>query len=176
MFNAFNRVNFNNPNTNIQSGSFGLVTTAGVWALHAVRPSTGLLMVRNGLLFLVCAATAASQGNEAGGRHTAAERYKMFQNHLAVRANAITDNQFRGITNLEDWQKKRTEIRRQLLDSFGLDPLPPRTPLNARITGSFEGEGYRVEKIAFESQPRLYVTGNLYLPRAGARNRPPSCT
>ncbi|MBI3684333.1 MAG: carboxypeptidase regulatory-like domain-containing protein [Acidobacteria bacterium] len=27
--NAFNRVNFNNPNTNIQSGSFGLVTTAG---------------------------------------------------------------------------------------------------------------------------------------------------
>lgn len=29
MFNAFNRVNFNNPNTNIQSGSFGLVTTSG---------------------------------------------------------------------------------------------------------------------------------------------------
>ena len=29
MFNAFNRVNFNNPGTNIQSGDFGLVTTAG---------------------------------------------------------------------------------------------------------------------------------------------------
>jgi hypothetical protein len=29
MFNAFNRVNFNNPSTNIQSGDFGLVTTAG---------------------------------------------------------------------------------------------------------------------------------------------------
>jgi hypothetical protein len=29
MFNAFNRVNFNNPNTNIQSGSFGLVTSSG---------------------------------------------------------------------------------------------------------------------------------------------------
>lgn len=28
-FNAFNRANFSNPNTNIQSGSFGLVTTAG---------------------------------------------------------------------------------------------------------------------------------------------------
>jgi hypothetical protein len=26
---AFNRANFNNPNTNIQSGAFGLVTTAG---------------------------------------------------------------------------------------------------------------------------------------------------
>jgi hypothetical protein len=29
MFNAFNRANFNNPTTNIQSGDFGLVTTAG---------------------------------------------------------------------------------------------------------------------------------------------------
>ena len=29
LFNAFNRVNFNNPTTNIQSGDFGLVTTAG---------------------------------------------------------------------------------------------------------------------------------------------------
>lgn len=29
MFNAFNRANFNNPNRNIQSGSFGLVTSAG---------------------------------------------------------------------------------------------------------------------------------------------------
>lgn len=28
MFNAFNRANFNNPSTNIQSGDFGLVTTA----------------------------------------------------------------------------------------------------------------------------------------------------
>jgi hypothetical protein len=28
MFNAFNRANFNNPTTNIQSGDFGLVTTA----------------------------------------------------------------------------------------------------------------------------------------------------
>jgi hypothetical protein len=29
MFNAFNRPNFSNPGTNLQSGSFGLVTSAG---------------------------------------------------------------------------------------------------------------------------------------------------
>ncbi len=29
MFNAFNRVNFNNPSTNIQDAAFGLITTAG---------------------------------------------------------------------------------------------------------------------------------------------------
>ena len=29
MFNAFNHPGFNNPNTNITSGNFGLVTSAG---------------------------------------------------------------------------------------------------------------------------------------------------
>jgi hypothetical protein len=39
MFNAFNRPNFNNPNTNISSGSFGLVTSAqsGRAMLFALR-------------------------------------------------------------------------------------------------------------------------------------------
>ena len=30
--------------------------------------------------------------------------------------------------------------------------MPERTPLNARTTGSFEREGYRVEKVIYESQ------------------------
>ena len=34
---------------------------------------------------------------------------------------------------------------------LGLDPLPARTPLNARITGEFQREGYRVQNIVFES-------------------------
>ena len=51
---------------------------------------------------------------------------------------------------------------------LGLDPLPARTALNARITGEFQREGYRVQNIVFESQPGLYVTGNLYLPRPAA--------
>ena len=45
-----------------------------------------------------------------------------------------------------------------------LGSLPARTPLNAQIVGTLQGEGYRVEKILFESQPRHHVTGNLYLP------------
>src|SRR6185436_16251802 len=30
-----------------------------------------------------------------------------------------------------------------------------------------EREGYRIEKIVFESQPRFFVTANLYLPTRG---------
>ena len=36
-----------------------------------------------------------------------------------------------------------------------------RTPLNPRVTGTVERRGYRIEKLAFESRPRLYVTANL---------------
>src|SRR5947207_4703504 len=44
-----------------------------------------------------------------------------------------------------------------------------RTPLNARVTGTIERPGYRIEKVIFESRPRLYVTANLYVPTGTAR-------
>src|SRR5437867_3088746 len=47
---------------------------------------------------------------------------------------------------------------------------PERTPLNARTVGSFEREGYRIEKVVYESQPRFFVPANLYVPTSG---RPP---
>ena len=54
--------------------------------------------------------------------------------------------------------------RQRLLRSLGLDPLPARTDLKARVTKKFQTDTARVENIVFESAPGLYVTGNLYLP------------
>lgn len=44
---------------------------------------------------------------------------------------------------------------------------PERTPLNPRVTGQFERAGYRLQKIVYESRPRLFVSANLYLPTTG---------
>ena len=44
-----------------------------------------------------------------------------------------------------------------------------RTPLNVRVVGTVERPGYRIEKVAFESRPRLYVTANLYVPEGTGR-------
>lgn len=60
---------------------------------------------------------------------------------------------------------RRAYVRERMLSSLG--GLPDRSPLKARVVGSFEREGYRVEKVIFESQPRFYVTGDLYLPTTG---------
>ena len=41
---------------------------------------------------------------------------------------------------------------------------PERTPLNARVTGTIERAGYRLEKVVYESRPGVFVTANMYLP------------
>jgi hypothetical protein len=65
------------------------------------------------------------------------------------------------------YQQNLRERFRNALGGF-----PERTPLNARITGVFERETFRVEKVVFESQPGVYVTAALFLPRA-ERHTPP---
>ena len=51
--------------------------------------------------------------------------------------------------------------------------MPERTPLEPKITGVIDrAEGFRLEKLHFQSRPKLYVTGNLYVPKdakAGAK-------
>jgi cephalosporin-C deacetylase-like acetyl esterase len=44
-----------------------------------------------------------------------------------------------------------------------------KTPLNPHIVGTVERPGYRIEKVTFESRPRLHVTANLYVPTGGGR-------
>ena len=46
----------------------------------------------------------------------------------------------------------------------GLGGLPARTPLNARVVGQVQGDGFRLENILFESQPGVFVTAHLALP------------
>jgi len=62
-------------------------------------------------------------------------------------------------------QARKATIRESLIRALG--GLPDRTPLNARVTGTIQADGYRIEKIIFESQPRFYVTANLYVPTRG---------
>src|SRR5262249_23235761 len=57
---------------------------------------------------------------------------------------------------------RSAELRTQLLAALG--GFPERCPLHARTTGIIEREGYRVEKVIFESRPKFYVTAALFLP------------
>ena len=72
-----------------------------------------------------------------------------------------------GIRTPAGVKERQAYIRAKLLEEIG--GFPEKTPLNARISGTLEREGYRVEKLIFESQPRYYVTANVYVPTTGKR-------
>jgi hypothetical protein len=67
--------------------------------------------------------------------------------------------------SVEAWQNRAEFVRRQILVSQGLWPLPTKTPLNAVIHGRIERPEYTIEKVYFESVPGFFVTGNLYRPK-----------
>jgi cephalosporin-C deacetylase-like acetyl esterase len=66
------------------------------------------------------------------------------------------------ISNREAAEARQIEIRKKILALIG--GLPEPTPLNAKIMGTVQADGFRIEKVLFESQPHFYVTALLYLP------------
>src|SRR5688572_29339410 len=48
-----------------------------------------------------------------------------------------------------EWQKRAEHVRRQILISQGLWPMPAKTPLNAVIHGKIDRGEYTVEKVFF---------------------------
>ncbi|MDR3727704.1 MAG: acetylxylan esterase [Terracidiphilus sp.] len=59
-------------------------------------------------------------------------------------------------------EARQATVRKQILSLLGT--LPDRTPLNARTVGETQADGFRIEKVLFESQPGFFVTALLYLP------------
>src|SRR3954469_22552110 len=64
-----------------------------------------------------------------------------------------------------EWEQRAERVRRQILVSQGLWPMPTKTPLNPVIHGKIDGGEYTVENVYFESAPGFFVTGNLYRPK-----------
>ncbi len=64
-----------------------------------------------------------------------------------------------------EWDKRAEHVRRQILVSQGLWPMPRKTPLHAVLHGRIDRGDYTVEKVFFESVPGFFVTGNLYRPK-----------
>lgn len=85
--------------------------------------------------------------------------------HLNAKAEALLNERIRQIAPLqtaEDWQQRQKQVKQRLNDILG--PFPDKTPLNASVVGVIQKDGYRIEKIIFESMPQLYVTGCLFIP------------
>lgn len=77
--------------------------------------------------------------------------------HFDARRQAVA-----GLTNSEGIRARADELRRKFVVALG--GWPEKTPLNGRTVGVIERDGYRIEKVIFESRPGHHMTANLYLP------------
>jgi cephalosporin-C deacetylase-like acetyl esterase len=120
-------------------------------------------MFKPAILFLAGAVCFAQSPLDVGtGLETMLER------HLSQAAEALWSARaahVAGIRSAADVKKRQEYIRKTLLEEIG--GFPEKTPLNARITGTLDRDGYTVEKLIFESQPRYFVTANVYVPKTG---------
>jgi dienelactone hydrolase len=90
---------------------------------------------------------------------------KMIDTYLAKETAKLSERFLDGAKTLEEWQAKRPRLRQEYFEMLGLWPLPDKTPLHATVTGNINAGAVIVEKVHFQSRPRLYVTGNLYRPK-----------
>ncbi|MBA4017886.1 MAG: acetylxylan esterase [Pirellula sp.] len=89
----------------------------------------------------------------------------MIGDYFAAETAKLEGAVIKDIRTKEDWLGRKDELRRQLYEMLGLDPLPERTPLNPVVTGTLDHPEFTVEKLHFQSRPKLYVTANLYIPK-----------
>ena len=64
-------------------------------------------------------------------------------------------------------EARRDSLYREFMFMIGLDPLPPRTPLQLTTVRTVERKDYTVEVMYYQSLPGFYVTANLYKPKKG---------
>jgi len=79
-----------------------------------------------------------------------------------VRADRACDAKWAALKTPDEVTAYQREVREKAVAALG--GFPERTPLNARVTGTVEKKGYRVEKVLFESRPDFYVTAHLFVP------------
>jgi cephalosporin-C deacetylase-like acetyl esterase len=123
------------------------------------------------LLFPVASAVAQSSSPEDLDFLHGLDEYdnirRMLPNYMEQKGEALVEARKHSldVSTPEALAQRRKFVRERILHAIG--GLPERTPLNARTVGTLERDGYRIEKIIFESQPKFYVTANLYLPTSG---------
>jgi len=97
--------------------------------------------------------------------------YLAYQIERAWAFDAARQERFARVKTEADLRELQDELRQKALALIGGLP-ETKTPLAARVTGTIPMDGYRIEKLVFESLPGLHVTALVYVPDGPPRRRP----
>jgi dienelactone hydrolase/pimeloyl-ACP methyl ester carboxylesterase len=90
---------------------------------------------------------------------------KMLQDYLLAECGRHFEARRKSVDALKtpgDVAKRAAELRARFIHALG--GFPEKTPLQARVVGKAQRDGYRIEKVIYESRPGHHVTAILYLP------------
>lgn len=110
------------------------------------------------------------EGN-LNGYYDVANQLPQFLERKAIEYFEAEDRIKKSIKSVEEFEERRKGLREFFIDSIGGIDFE-RTPLYDVCTGTIEKDSYRIKKIIFQSQPGVYVTSNLYIPRNIPGNAP----
>ena len=88
------------------------------------------------------------------------ERHVYARSEAAFRAGDAARDE---LHTAQDIRKRQQFIRSRFIQSIGGLP-ETSSPLNAKVTGVVREKGFRIEKVIFESRPKVYVTACMYIP------------
>src|SRR5262249_25917919 len=88
---------------------------------------------------------------------------RIAQDQLSEREAAVAK-----IQTAAEAEARKQAVREKIFELIG--GLPDYSgPLNAKITGRIDTQKYVIEKVIFESLPKVFVTGNVYHPKETGR-------
>ncbi len=71
----------------------------------------------------------------------------------------------------QEWQQRKESLRSHLRAAWGEFPAQP-CALDAQTLGRIERDGYRVERIVFQTMPQVWMTANAYVPTNASSIQP----
>ena len=86
-------------------------------------------------------------------------------------ANQRSTDEWRQIKTRDDWEQFRKLKLDALKKSLGTWPEPPKS-VSVRVASTFDGDGFVIENILFETRPGWWVTANLYRPALPRESMP----
>jgi cephalosporin-C deacetylase-like acetyl esterase len=114
------------------------------------------------LFSCVCATWIFAQTDNSARQRLIASLNAQANVQLSELAQAVAKVQTR-----EDAEKRKDLVRRKILALIGGLPAHPKS-ITAKEFGTLSGDGFRIEKLAYESLPGFWVTANLYVPANGS--------
>lgn len=128
------------------------------------------MLTQSKLVILVSASvwlvSSAASAQSFGQADTGSPGDEMIQAFLCRETEKLSAKYAQDVNSLGDWATKRPQYLEEYYYMLGLSPRPEKTRLQATITGTYQGDGYVVDNIHYQSRPQLYATGNLYCPAA----------